>query len=104
VKQALQRRRYGALDVGVRNTTIPQLLKMPVMKRAEEWDWPPTRRRKYYRTFDIYQPGGWNSPGVKKAINIYWRVTITIIKALIAIPLSIMVIGGLWLLWTIITF
>jgi hypothetical protein len=28
---------------------------------------------------------------------------ITIIKVLIAIPLSIVVIGGLWLLWVIIT-
>jgi hypothetical protein len=53
------------------------------MKRAEEWDWPPTRRRRYYRTFDVYQPSGWNSPGVKKAIHIYWRVTITIIKMLL---------------------
>jgi hypothetical protein len=30
-------------------------------------------------------------------------VTITIIKMLFAIPLSIMVIGAFWLLWTIIT-
>jgi hypothetical protein len=75
------------------------------MKRAEEWDWPPTRRHYYrYRTrFDVYQPSGWNSPGVTKAVSIYWRVMITIIKVLIAIPLSIMVIGGLWLIWTLIT-
>jgi hypothetical protein len=71
------------------------------MKR-EEWDWPP-RRRRYYRTFDVYQPSGWNSPGAKKAVSIYWRVTITIIKMLIAIPLSILAIGAFWLLWTIIT-
>jgi hypothetical protein len=69
--------------------------------RREEWDWPPTRGR--YRTVDVYQPGGWNSSGAKKAVRIYWQVTITIIKILIAIPLSIMVIGGLWLLWIIIT-
>jgi hypothetical protein len=77
-------------------------------QRAEEWDWPPTRGR-YRRLptrsrFDVYQPGGWNSPGVKKAISIYWQVTITIIKMLLAIPLSIMIIGGLWLLWTVMTF
>jgi hypothetical protein len=69
--------------------------------RREEWDWPPTRGR--YRTFNVYQPSGWNSPGAKKVVRIYWRVTITIIKILLAIPLSIVVIGGLWLLWTIIT-
>jgi hypothetical protein len=72
------------------------------MKRAEEWDWPPTRRRRFYRTFD-YQPSGWNSPVTKKAVRVYWRVTITLIKALISIPLSIMAIGAFWLLWIIIT-
>jgi hypothetical protein len=71
------------------------------MQRTEEWDWPPTRRRRYYRT--VYQPSGWNSPVVKKIIDIYWRVMITIIKMLIAIPLSIMVIGGLWFLWVLFT-
>jgi hypothetical protein len=74
------------------------------MTRAEEWDWPPTRGRyRRYRTIDVYQPSGWNSPVVKKAVDIYWRVTITIIKMLLAIPLSIMAIGAFWLLWTIIT-
>jgi hypothetical protein len=73
------------------------------MKRVEEWDWPPIRRRRYYRTVDVYQPSGWNSPGAKKAVRIYWRVTITIIKMLLAIPLTIVAIGALWLLWTIIT-
>jgi hypothetical protein len=77
------------------------------MNRIEEWDWPPARRRyrwgRYPTRFDVYEPSGWNSPSVKTAINIYWRVTITIIKMLIAIPLSIMVIGAFWLLWTIIT-
>jgi hypothetical protein len=68
-----------------------------------EWDWPPVRRRRFYRTIDVYQPSGWNSPGAKKAVNIYWRVTITLIKALIAIPLSIMAIGAFWLLWIIVT-
>jgi hypothetical protein len=73
------------------------------MTRAEEWDWPPTRRRRYHRTVDIYQPSGWNSPVTKKIINIYWRVMITGIKMLLAIPLTIMAIGAFWLLWTIIT-
>jgi hypothetical protein len=73
------------------------------MPRTEEWDWPPTRHRRYYRTIDIHQPSGWNSPIAKKVINIYWGVTITIIKMLLAIPLSIMAIGAFWLLWIIIT-
>jgi hypothetical protein len=70
---------------------------------THEWDWPPTRHRRYYRTFDIHQPSGWNSPLTKKVIDIYWRVTITIIKMLIAIPLSIMAIGSIWLLWVLLT-
>jgi hypothetical protein len=72
------------------------------MKRSEEWDWPPTRRRRYYRTIDVYQPSGWNSPVAKKAVRIYWRVTITLIKMLISIPLAMMGIGAFWLLWVII--
>jgi hypothetical protein len=74
--------------------------------RREEWDWPPRRGQGRYRTysrFDVYQPSGWNSPVAKKAVSIYWRVTITIIKALLAISLSIMAVGAFWLLWTIIT-
>jgi hypothetical protein len=71
--------------------------------RREEWDWPPTRHRRYYRTFDVYQPSGWNSPGVKRAVHIFWRVTITIIKMLFAILLSIVAVSAFWLLWTIIT-
>jgi hypothetical protein len=77
------------------------------MKRVEEWDWPPTRGR--YRwpptrsRFDVYRPSGWNSPGAKKAGRIYWQVTITIIKMLLAIPLSIVAIGAFWLFWIIIT-
>ena len=67
----------------------------------QEWDWPPTRGR--YRTVDVYQPSGWNSPGAKKAVRIYWQVTITIIKMLVAIPLSIMAVGAFWLLWIIVT-
>jgi hypothetical protein len=70
-----------------------------------EWDWParrryyPPRRRRYYRTIDAYQPGGWNSPIAKKIVRIYWRVTITMIKMLIAIPLAILAIASFWLAW-----
>jgi hypothetical protein len=72
------------------------------MTRAEEWDWPPRRRRRY-RTIDIYQPSGWNSSGAKKAVRIYWQVTITIIKMLLAIALTVMAFGASWLFWTVIT-
>jgi hypothetical protein len=60
------------------------------------------RPRRFYRTIE-YQPSGWSSPGVRKAVRIYWRVTITIIKMLLAVPLSIIAIGAFWLLWVIIT-
>jgi hypothetical protein len=56
----------------------------------------------YYRTIDVYRPSGWNSPGVKKAISIYWKTTLFIVKALIAIPLAIVTIGAFWLLGVII--
>jgi hypothetical protein len=72
--------------------------------RREEWDWPPTRGRyRIYSRFDVYQPSGWNSPGVKKAVHIYWRVMVAIFKVMFAIPLTIMAIGAFWLLWTIVT-
>jgi len=74
------------------------------MKHTEEWDWPPTRRRsrRFYRTIDYYQPSGWSSPGVRKAVDIYWGVTVFTIKALIPIPLALMVVGAVWMLWTLI--
>ena len=70
---------------------------------GEEWDWPPKRHRfRRFRTrFDVYQPTGWNSPGAKKAIHIYWRVTIGVIKMLLAVMLSIVAISAFWLLWII---
>jgi len=70
--------------------------------RYEEWDWPPTRGRRYYRTIDVYQPSGWNSPRAKKIVDVYWQVTITTIKMLLAIPLSVMLFGSLWLLWILV--
>jgi hypothetical protein len=77
------------------------------MKRTEEWDWPPIRGRRYRwpptrSRFDVYQ-SGWNSPGTKKAVHIYWQVTITIIKMLLAIPLSAMVVGSIWMIWILLT-
>jgi hypothetical protein len=69
----------------------------------QEWDWPP-RRRRFRTRFDVYQPtSGWNAPFAKRAIHIYWRVTIGIIKAILAIVLSIVAIGAFWLLWIIVT-
>jgi hypothetical protein len=74
--------------------------------KHEEWDWPerpPThRRRRFYQTTDVYRPSGWSSPRTRKIVDIYWRVTITAIKMLLAIPLSIMLVGSLWLLWILI--
>jgi hypothetical protein len=68
------------------------------MRIEHEWDFPPPRRRRrFYRTID-YQPSGWSSPGVRKAVRVYWRVTLFIIKALLAIPLAIMAFGAFWLL------
>ena len=77
------------------------------MKREHEWDdflgvRVRVSRGPYRPTID-YQPSGWNSPIAKKIIRGYWRVTITLIKALIAIPLSILAIAAFWLLWIIIT-
>jgi hypothetical protein len=59
--------------------------------------------RRYYQTIYFYQPSGWNSPIVRKVINVYWAVTITLIKALISIPLAIMAVSAFWLLWVIVT-
>jgi hypothetical protein len=80
------------------------------MRRWEEWDdflgvrvRVSPRRRRFEQTIDVYQPTGWNSPGVRKAVRIYFRVTLFIIKALISIPLAIIAIGAFWLLWVIIT-
>jgi hypothetical protein len=56
-----------------------------------------------YRTrFDVYQPSGWNSPGVKKAIDVYCGVMIASIKVLLTIALTIMAFGASWLFWTLI--
>lgn len=74
------------------------------MKRehAEEWDWPPRRRWRHYPSrFDIYQPSGWNSPVRKKIIDIYWRVMITIIKAMFITALAVLAFGGSWLIVTV---
>jgi hypothetical protein len=69
-----------------------------------EWDWPerpPThQRRRYYRTVE-YQPSGWSSPITTKIVDIYWRATLFIIKAMLSIALSIMLVGSIWLLWVL---
>jgi hypothetical protein len=70
--------------------------------RYEEWDWPPTRRRKFYRTIDLYQPSGWNSPITRKIVDVYWRTVVAIIKMLLAAALTIALIASIWLLWVII--
>jgi hypothetical protein len=63
------------------------------MKRTEEWDWPPPRRQRFYRTIE-YRPSGWNKPCVRKAVSIYWRTMIIAIKMPISIPLAMMVVGA----------
>jgi hypothetical protein len=72
------------------------------MRHTEEWDWPPpVRRRRFYRTID-YRPSGWNSPVVKKIARIYWQTMVFIVKMLLAVPLSLMILGSIWMLWTIV--
>jgi hypothetical protein len=88
------------------------------MRRAGEfWDWPPTRRWRYYRPrrrryYDIYQPGswdpvdqpnGWDSSITKKVVDIYWRLMVGIVKVLLAIALFIMSFCASWLFWTVVT-
>jgi hypothetical protein len=70
-----------------------------------EWDWPPTRRRRFYRTIDVYQPPqrGWSSPIARKAVRVYWRTMVTIVKLLISIPLAIVAVGSIWLLAVIVS-
>jgi hypothetical protein len=86
-----------------------------------EWDWPARRHRKHRRypptvyldpplefrrtgsRFDVYQPSGWNSPVVKKIVNAYWLITITAIKVMVAVPLTIAMIGAFWFVWIILT-
>jgi hypothetical protein len=77
-------------------------------QRAEEWDWPPTRGRRYRwpptrSRFDAFQPSGWGSPIEKKIINIWWRVMMTSIKVLLTVALTIIAFGASWLFWTVIT-
>jgi hypothetical protein len=75
------------------------------MNRTEEWDfWPErprTRRQRFYRTIE-YQPSGWNSPVTRKIVDIFWRTIVTAVKMVVAVPLALMLVGSIWLLWTII--
>jgi hypothetical protein len=68
-----------------------------------EWDFPPPRRRRSYRTIDYHQPSGWSSPIARKIVRVYLRVMVTAIKMLLAIPLSLLAVGSIWFLWIIIT-
>jgi hypothetical protein len=75
------------------------------MTRREEWDWPPRRRRGYfraYRTFDVAKPYGTNSLGQKIA-RVYIRVMWTIFKIAVAIPVTILTVGSIWLLGFLLT-
>jgi hypothetical protein len=74
--------------------------------RIEEWDFPPVRGRyrAYPRDYDVYrQPSGWDSPVVKKAIDIYLQVMIGIIKVIFISALTIMAFGASWLIVTVLT-
>jgi hypothetical protein len=81
------------------------------MKRREEWDdflgvrvrvSRRPRSRRFYQTIDSRPPSGWNSPGVRKAVRIYFRTTLFIVKMLVSIPLSILAVGAFWMLGVII--
>ena len=75
------------------------------MTRIEEWDWPPRQRRwrRFRETIDVYQPTGWASPRARKAVDIYCRVMITAVKMVVAVPLSLAVVGSIWLIWILLT-
>jgi len=90
-----------------------------------EWDWPPRQQRRLTvermdgeddgpviearvirERVEFVQPPrrtGWSSPTVTKIVRWYVAIVITIVKVLIAVPLTIMLLGSLWLLWTIVT-
>jgi hypothetical protein len=60
-------------------------------------------RRRFYRTIDYQPSSDWNSPSVRKAVSIYFRATLFVIKMLVAIPLAVIAVGAFWLLWIITT-
>jgi hypothetical protein len=49
----------------------------------------------------VYPPRGWNSPIVRKIVNVYWAVTITALKMVIAVPLAVALVGSIGLLWVL---
>jgi hypothetical protein len=78
-------------------------------RREEEWDWPPRRMRRRgfgyvraYRTFDVARPYGANTWGQKVARG-YIRFMLAVFKIAIAIPCTILVIGGVWFLGFLLT-
>jgi hypothetical protein len=98
----ISRRRGGGKEYPALGRGDAKTMTGYARRMEHEWDWPPPRRQRFERTSD-YQPTGWSSPGVRKAIRIYWRVTITLIKMLISIPLAIVGIAAFWMLWVIVT-
>jgi hypothetical protein len=80
-----------------------------------EWDWPQRARRAQSEPAE--KPPTLNArivvervqlvkprvPLMRKIAKWYLWTIVTIIKVLIAVPLTILIIGGLWLLWTILT-
>ena len=101
MQQTAERHHHGALDIARHLKLDGKFIWIyhglaPIYYRmTHEWDWPPPRRRKFYRTITVYQPSHVYQP-------LFWRVMITIIKALLAIPLSILAIGSFWLIWILI--
>jgi hypothetical protein len=76
------------------------------MQRTEEWDWPPRRRRGYYRTYrtlDVHQPSSWDWSIRKKIIDIGWKTMIAVIKVVLTIALTAMAAGASWLIVTVLT-
>jgi hypothetical protein len=88
------------------------------MRKETEWDWPPPRRRRRDLAdldgdgppvFDAhivgdqirlkpqrpYQRTGWSG---KRAIDMYGRALVGVVKFVVAIPLAIMTCLALWLL------
>ena len=71
-----------------------------------EDDGPVIEARVIRERVEFVQPPrrtGWSSPTVTKIVRWYVAIVITIVKVLIAVPLTIMLLGSLWLLWTIVT-
>jgi hypothetical protein len=81
----------------------------------QEWDWPQRGRRAQREpaedpptleariVFERVQLVKRRVPLMSKIARWYLWTIVTIIKVLIAIPLTIMILGAVWLLWAIVT-